>query len=96
MATFSQTEAEACVVKRCESVLSNSTHQYYVFAVNDDNGEYYEWSNQTLGASASHIDIKNSIVSHLQTEEKRNPSPIITHVSDSGVIGATVSSLPLS
>lgn len=94
MATFSQIEAAACVVQRCESVQLDSVHQYYVFAVHDNNDIYYEWENATLSSTASQVDIKNSIIAELQTIDKITPLPVTTYVPDSsGIIGATLSAI---
>ena len=92
--TFTQLEAEACIVVRCESVQSDSVHTHYVFAVTDNTGEYYEWVDNELVTGATQTNIKESVIAKLQTIEKRVPGPVIAYVADNtGVIGSTVSSL---
>ena len=94
MSHFTNEQSLACQVQRCESVTVGGTHQYYVLAVTDDNGEYYEWTNDTLSSTATPAEIKTAICDHLcENVEKRTPAPVIEHATMSDIVGGTVDAI---
>ena len=94
MANFTNEESMNCVIQRCESVQSDGVHQYYVFAVIDDNGEYYEWTDNVLSGTATDLEIKTSVCDRLCSNiDKKVPGPVIAHIPSSTIIGSTISSI---
>jgi hypothetical protein len=91
MAKFTTAEANACTIQKCSKNELASVHQFYIFGVTDDNGYYYEWSDEDLAAGASHGQVKVAIRNHLTTNvDKITPPPTIVETDDTTIVGQTV------
>ena len=90
MSLFTTTQANNSNIVRAESVKSDDTHSYWVFGIEDEDGTYYDWSDNTLSGTATSSEQRTSIHDYLITNcEKKEPTPVITVIS-SDVIGTTV------
>jgi hypothetical protein len=84
---FTTSEANASKIVRMEKVQSNGTHEYWVFGIKDNEGNYIDWQDYTLSSSATKSNIKTRIIEYLTGEgdfdgvEKSPAKPII--ISDS-------------
>ncbi len=86
MATFTQVEAEACMITRCDRVDIDGVFDRRVIAVTDDNGIGYSWADTVTGNGASTANIKTAARTMLMTMEKL----VVTLVTDEGIVGDTI------
>jgi len=82
MALFTENEACCCSIARCDSFKTDGVHDYWVFRVVDENGESYEWKDETLPGSADGVALRDKIYNHLLTIEKKAAAPVKSVDSD--------------
>ena len=93
MAKFTEEEANNSLIVRAESILKDNVHQYWVFGVNDSDGNYYDFKQKTLGGSATDAEQKTAIFDCLTTMcEKIGVKPVITDEKNTDIIDTTVGS----
>lgn len=73
MAKFTAQQVDACVFTRCESFKINGVHDFWVLAVNDENGCSYEWRDDTLPGTANLADVRAQVKPYLMSIEMKTP-----------------------
>jgi len=93
MAKFTTEEANSSIIVRAESQLKDGVHQYWVFGVNDGDGNYYDWKDPSLNGSATDSEQKIAIFNCLTTIcEKKVIKPVVSTESNEDIINTTVGS----
>ena len=87
---FNSDEANASNIVRAERQEKDGVHQYWVFGVEDEDGNYCDWKDTTLGASASYAEQRTAIHTHLTTACYKIPAQPVILLEESAVIGTTV------
>jgi hypothetical protein len=90
MENFTPTQARACTFKRCESFKIDGVHQYWIIAVTDEDGLYYEWNDKSLPGTANINAVKAASLTTLTGMQKQTPAPVKTTDELDGIIGTTV------
>lgn len=90
MANFTAQQANACKYTRCESFKIDGVHQFWVIAVIDEDGLYYEWKDTTLPGNANETAVKSASMTTLLGMEKRVPQPVKSSDTLDDIIGQTV------
>ena len=91
MAFFTSNQANASSIVRAESVTSNGTHTHWVFGIIDEDGNYCDWSDSTLSATASNSEQRTAIHDHLTTSCEKVPAPpTILHIDNDDIIDTVV------
>jgi len=90
MANFTEQEANACVINRCESVKIDGIHQYWVFAVCDTENNLYELQDNGCAGDATDAALKTCIKDFLMTVEKMPARQVITNDTKDVLIGSTI------
>jgi hypothetical protein len=91
MSHFTTEEANACTITRAEKVSKDGIHLYWVFGINDADGNYHDWKDTELAEDADDTTQKTSIHTHLINKCTKKPAKpvIIVNTSDS-IIGQTI------
>lgn len=90
MANFTTQQAQACTFTRCESFKVDGVHQYWVLAVVDEDGLYYEWQDDSLPGAANDAGIKAASLTTLTGIEKRTLGPVKSTDTMDSIIGQSV------
>lgn len=90
MALFTDEQADACIIRRCESFKLDGVHQHWVISIEDEHGCAYEWKDIELTGDAVDATIKLAIKAVILTKECLMPSPTKEHVSKDDIIGQTI------
>ena len=83
MNLFTNTEAKACTMIRCDKITENDIITWVV-GVNDNNRKYYEVILEDLGDSPSKSVIQSATISALEKIEKKSPNTVSISVGDIG------------
>jgi hypothetical protein len=90
MALFTADQADNSSIVRAERVDEDGVHKYWVFGIQDTDANYYDWTDNTLGASASSAEQRTAIYDFLTVNcEKIVPQPVIT-LATSDILGTVV------
>jgi hypothetical protein len=91
MANFTTEEANACTISRAEKVTKDGVHLYWIFGINDSDGNYHDWKDTELVGNADDATQKAAIHSHLVNECTKKPAkPVIINISNDDIINTTV------
>ena len=91
MPFFTVTESNLSTIIRVERIEKDGVHQNWVFAINDEDGNYYDWKDTELGASASNDEQRIAIHNFLTTKCNKKPAkPIIIKSTNTDIINTTV------
>jgi hypothetical protein len=91
MALFTPQEASGATISKCQAKFSDTgqtQHMYYVFAVNDADGFYYDWKDKDLEAGASTAAIKTAIYDHLVANVTKKETNTESTMNDEGIVGS--------
>ena len=90
MSNFTEQQANACVINRCESVKRDNVHQYWVLEVLDADGNIYGIEDKTCAADADNATLKTCIKDTLLLTEKKPAPPVISNTTKEDIIGDTI------
>jgi len=93
MGHFTTEEANNSMIVRAEAILKNDVHQYWVFGVNDTDGNFCDWKDKDLSGSATDSEQKATIFTHLTTMcQKLGVKPTISGSTNNDIVDTTVGS----
>ena len=81
MNLFTNTEAKACTMIRCDKITENDIITWVV-GVNDDNRKYYEVILEDLGDNPSKSVIQSAAIGALEKIEKKSSNIVSVSVGD--------------
>jgi hypothetical protein len=90
MAIFTEQEANACVINRCESVKLNDVHQYWVLSVTDEDNNLYEMEDRDCPGNADNAALKACIKAVILATEKQPLRQVISNDTKEDIIGNTI------
>jgi hypothetical protein len=90
MALFTPQEASGATISKCQAKFSDvgqTQHMYYIFAVNDAEGNYYDWKDHDLASGSDQATIKSAIYDKLITMHKKDVNTEST-MTDDDIVGS--------
>jgi hypothetical protein len=90
MSKFSHDQANNSKIMTAEKILKDGQFSHWIFGIEDEDGIYYDWEENTLGSTVSISEQRTSIYNYLTNScEKEFPTPLI-QIQNSEIIGEIV------
>lgn len=90
MAKYTKTQADNCIIQRCNKVSEGGSYMHHTLCVRDDNGFFQKWNDVTLSSSPTQSEIQTAMINYLTGIEKPAKQPVVTTVKDTEVLGKKV------
>lgn len=92
MALFTEEQANACIIKKCNSIKKDGVHQYWQIEVLDTDGHVCTWIDEITAGDADDATLATAIGVTLTTQTMKHPAvlPVYTNVEKSSIINTTV------
>jgi hypothetical protein len=77
MALFTQEQANACTIVRLEKHMKDGVYTSMIIGVTDADGNYYDWSDDSISEDVTKDIIKTDISAYLQANVNKREKPIV-------------------
>ena len=91
--TFTEHEADICIVRGIKSYLEEGSHAYWLIEVEDRQGNLYEWKDFKTVVDANATTIRLNIRNHLINNIEKVRESALTNTEEASVLGVSASAV---